>query len=207
MKEAGWELAWQVPAHHRTQILVKPGKRSAAQWWDGRETELAPWICNLLWKTLIGTSGLMMGHKFRRCIKSPKYWVSQKFHLGFSIRSYGTFWSPIYMGKYWNFQPLWISYSLPPIPPVTGRVWGQTGRESYLMTFLSTPKFTSHEPPTTSRMSEEGCGTYYFLRKQDVFMDKLFFNVLIPKGHKLTEYLEVYENKNEQLLQIELLTL
>lgn len=56
-------------------------------------------------------------------------------------------------------------------------------------------------------MSEEGCGTYYFLRKQDVFMDKLFFNVIIPKGHKLTEYLEVYENKNEQLLPIELLTL
>ena len=42
---------------------------------------------------------------------------------------------------------------------------------------------------------------------EDVFMDKHFFNVIIPKGHKLTEYLEIYENKNEKLLQIELLTL
>ena len=38
-------------------------------------------------------------------------------------------------------------------------------------------------------------------------MVKHFFNVIIPKGHKLTEYLEIYENKNEKLLQIELLTL
>lgn len=43
--------------------------------------------------------------------------------------------------------------------------------------------------------------------EKKVFMDKTFFNVIIPKGHKFTEYLEIYENKNERLLQIELLTL